>query len=430
MFTYERTQKSTLIERFSEAPKHLIIVTGPRQSGKTTVVQQALVEGGRPYFYVPVDQPDIDWGAPFPSIDAGGAIVRPEETAVPRGKQPDSEWLIRIWQWARDEADRSQKGFILALDEIQKIPAWPETVKGLWDMDRIEGRRMHVVLLGSAPLLMQQGLTESLAGRFETIRLSHWSYGEMAAAFDFDLEKFIFFGGYPGAAPLVSEQERWREYILGSLVQTTIERDVLALQRVDKPFLMKRLFELGSAYSGRELSYNKMLGPLQDAGNTTTLARYLDLMSRVGLITGLPKYAAQPARRVSTPKLMVFNTGLMSANSDYTFEQARADRTFWGRLVESAVGAHLLNSHKSPDQLYYWRDGQNEVDFVLARAERLIAIEVKSGSRRSVSRGFHEFEKRFANNVRSIRRIAIAAGEDSTQLAEFLATPVMEWIET
>ena len=428
MSIYERAQKATLLSRLDETPAWLIFITGPRQSGKTTLVQQALGAIDRPRLYLAIDAPEPNADPTFLSRDAMGAIIPSEESALPVGQQPDSEWLVRQWERARFEADRSNRGFVLALDEIQKIPNWSETVKGLWDADRIAGRPLHVVLLGSAPLLMQKGLTESLTGRFETIRLSHWSYSEMSAAFGFDLDQYIYFGGYPGAATLIAEEERWRGYVLGALVDTSIERDVLALQRVDKPILMRRLFELGAAYSGRELAYNKMLGQLQDAGNTTTLARYLDLMSRVGLIAGLQKYAAQPVRRGSTPKLNVLNTALMSASSDYTFQEARADRTYWGRLVESAVGAHLFNTRSFRTGLYYWRDGGDEVDFVLARAGRLAVIEAKSGRRRTAQTGFQKFEKRFGKGARSIRRIAV--DESGTQLAEFLATPASEWFES
>ena len=428
MSIFERAQKATLLSRLDETPSWLIFITGPRQSGKTTLVQQALGAIDRPRLYLAIDAPEPIADLTFLSRDARGAIIPSEESTLPVGRQPDSEWLVRQWERARFEADRSSRGFVLVLDEIQKIPNWSETIKGLWDADRLASRPLHVVLLGSAPLLMQKGLTESLTGRFETIRLSHWSYSEMSAAFGFDLDQYIYFGGYPGAAPLIAEEERWRAYVLGALVNTSIERDVLALQRVDKPILMKRLFELGAAYSGRELAYNKMLGQLQDAGNTTTLARYLDLMSRVGLIVGLQKYAAQPVRRGSTPKLNVLNTALMSASSDYTFQEARADRSYWGRLVESAVGAHLFNTRSSRTGLYYWRDGGDEVDFVLARAKHLAAIEVKSGRRRTVLKGLQEFEKRFKKSARSIRRIAV--GESGTQLAEFLATPASEWFES
>ena len=188
-------------------------------------------------------------------------------------------------------------------DEIQRVPRWSETVKGLWDADRAAERALHVVILGSSPLLMQSGLSESLAGRFESIRFTHWSFTEMADAFGIDLSAYLYFGGYPGAASLARDQDRWRDYVLRALVEPNIERDVLSMTRVDKPALLKRLFELGAGASGQILSYTKMLGELRDAGNTTTLARYLELLKGAGLLAGLPKYASRPHRRGSIPKL-------------------------------------------------------------------------------------------------------------------------------
>jgi len=198
----------------------------------------------------------------------------------------------------------SRRGGVLVLDEIQKIPGWSETVKRLWDEDSRRRVPLKVLLLGSAPLLVARGLSESLAGRFELLHLPHWSFAEMRTAFGWSVDKFIFYGGYPGAAPLVAEPTRWARYILDALVETSISRDVLLLTRVDKPALLRRLFELACRYSGQVLSYTKMLGQLQDAGNTTTLAHYLDLLAAAGMVTGLPKYAGDAARsRGSSPKL-------------------------------------------------------------------------------------------------------------------------------
>ena len=291
---------------------------------------------------------------------------------------------------------------------------------------RIDGSSgpLHVILLGSAPLLMQQGLSESLAGRYETVRLMHWSFTEMSAAFGFDLQRYVYFGGYPGGAPLIPEQSRWHAYIAEALVEPNIERDILAMQRVDKPALLKRLFQLGAEYSGQILSYNKMLGQLQDAGNTTTLARYMDLLSNAGLITGLTKYAAGAhRRRSSSPKLNVLNTALMAVASGYTFEEAKADRSYWGRLVESAVGAHLFNTGTPEHRLHYWRENGSEVDFVLTRGRRLVAFEVKSGVRKPRTSGLERFAERF--DVQA----TVVVGEGGLLLSEFLSTPAWEWFD-
>lgn len=389
----------------------MIAVFGPRQSGKTTLVEQALCQTDRPSRHVRVDEPDI------------GESSDSEPTLRPP-RAPDYEWLVRTWQQAREEADANPRGFVLVLDEIQALPQWSTVVKGLWDADRAENRPLHVVLLGSAPLRVQSGLTESLAGRFEPIRVTHWSFSEMADAFQFDLAEYVYFGGYPGAAPFIDEEARWRDYVLGAFVAPNIEKDILAMTRVDKPALLKQLFELGTAYSGQIVPYNKMLGQLQDAGNATTLARYVDLLSTAGLLVGIPKYARSMLRiRRSSPKLNVLNPGLMAAASTYTFEQAQADRTFWGRLVESAVGAHILNSASSYVRIHYWREEPHEVDFVLSRGPQTIAIEVKSGRGGRRLPGLEAFARKFPGAH------TMLVGEGGVPVGEFLAVPVDHWFD-
>ena len=326
---------------------------------------------------------------------------------------------------ARRQAWRSEGGFVLVLDEIQKLDRWSDAVKGLWDADRAEGCPLHVMILGSAPLVLQAGLNESLAGRFEPVRFTHWSYLEMSEAFDFDLNRYIYFGGYPGAASLTHDEERWSEYVKSTLIEPVIERDVLSMTRVNKPSLLKRLFDMGAHYSGQVLSYNKMAGQLQDAGNTTTLTRYLKLLSDAGLLTGLPKYTNRPvSAKASTPKLNVLNTALMSVASGYGFEEALSDRTFWGRLVESAVGAHLLNTASPVTEVKYWKDRHYEVDFVLQRGMRSVGIEVKSGRAPSVHPGLVEFEQRF----HPVRTLVVGTG--GIPLHEFLSLPADHWFDS
>ena len=388
MALFQRSHVTTLVRRLSEVPTRIVAVFGPRQTGKTTIVRQALRQVERNSRYLSVDEPEPP------------GLLGPDEVSFPQAihgeLSRDAEWLVGHWREARRLAERSNRGFVLVFDEIQKISNWSETVKGLWDADRARGCPLHVVILGSAPLLMQSGLNESLAGRFEPVDVAHWSFPEMSEAFGFSLEEYLYFGGYPGAAGLIRDQGRWRSYVLSGLVEPNIERDILSMTRVDKPALLKRLFDVGSAYSGQILSYNKLLGQLQDAGNTTTLARYLDLLSNAGLLTGLPKYASQQfRRRASSPKLNVLNTALMTAGSGYSFEEALADRTFWGRVVESAAGAHLYNTATRDIGLHYWRGRSREVDFVLQRGPRLVAFEVKSGPNQVDLSGMREFEAQF-----------------------------------
>jgi hypothetical protein len=366
--------------------------------GKTTLVTHVAEGIAAPHHYASADEPTL------------------------RGP----EWIEQQWEIARllaGDADQ-KRGALLVLDEVQKVPRWSETVKRLWDADTRARRSIQVVVLGSAPLLVQQGLEESLAGRFEILRLPHWTFAEMRAAFGWALDEFLFYGAYPGAAPLAAEPKRWSRYIRDSLIETTIARDVLLLSRVDKPALLRRLFELGCAYSGQSLSYTKMLGQLHDAGNTTTLAHYLELLAGAGMIVGLQKYAGTVVRqRGSSPKLQVLNTALMTAQAGTSFSEARADRGFWGRLVESAVGAHLANAAAGGAcELFYWRDKNREVDFVVRAGKQLTAIEVKSGRSRDALPGMAAFAEAFPK----ARKLLV--GGDGIAIEDFLSRRVEHWV--
>lgn len=378
---------STLIDRLAEAPARLQIVSGPRQVGKTTVVRQALDACDLPSHYATADDPTLR----------------------------DTSWLDEQWEEGRRLAGERRDGAVLAIDEIQKVNNWAEAVKRLWDEDRAAGTPLRVILLGSAALLIQHGLSESLTGRFEVIRAPHWSFAEMRDAFDFSLEQFIYFGGYPGAAGLVGEEERWASYVLDSIVETTISRDLLLLTRVDKPALLRGLFRLVCDYSSQIVSYQKLTGQLQDAGNTTTLAHYLDLLAGAGLAVGLEKYSPGKVRqRRSTPKLLTLNTALVSATSGRTFAESRESPEHWGRLVETAIGAHLWASRDPRTELLYWRNRGREVDFVLSRGDSMTAIEVKSGRRRDDLPGMSAFESAHGATKK------LLVGGDGTPLDAFL----------
>ncbi|MBX2928437.1 MAG: ATP-binding protein [Saprospiraceae bacterium] len=363
---YERTQLPLLVRRMQEKRRFIQVLAGPRQVGKTTIAQQLTGKLAMASHYAAAD-----------AVAMAGTV-----------------WIEQQWETARIR--QQQAGaleFMLIIDEIQKVPNWSETVKRLWDEDTHLGRNLKVILLGSSRLLLQQGLTESLAGRFELTYIGHWSFSEMQAAFGWDAERFVWYGGYPGAAELAEDEERWKRYILESLVETSISKDILMLTRVDKPALLRQVFELGCLFSGQVLSYNKMLGQLQDSGNTTTLATYLHLLGQAGLLSGLEKFTGSPvAARASSPKLQVHNTALLSIQRNETFAQIR-QQDVWGRWVESAIGAHLLNSALTYGyNLYYWRERSYEVDFVLEKRGKVIAIEVKSVASASKGAGMHTFQ--------------------------------------
>lgn len=418
---FERSQINTLRSRLSEQPRFMIVVAGPRQVGKTTMVRQALSEYRERSNFIAVDQAGPEAFDPF--NDTSSFSMAQSVAGAP----PTAEWLVRQWNQARANARNLSEGerYILAIDEIQKVPRWSEIVKGLWDADRAENLPLHIVLLGSSPWLMQKGLTESLAGRYEPIRMAHWSYGEMQAAFDFSLDEYIYFGGYPGSASLIREETRWRHYVRTALIQPNIEKDILQMTRVDKPALLKALFELGcGAYSGQIIAYDKLRGQLADAGNTTTLAHYLELLSMAGLLSGLSKFAMQAFRkRASSPKLNAHNTALISALAGYSFAEATADRSYWGRMVESTVGAHLINTASEDCEIQYWRESPLEVDFVLTNGRKILAIEVKSGAKYAAPKGLEVFTGKF-KDARSL-----IVGEGGVPLAEFLSHPADEWLE-
>lgn len=366
----ERVQKALLVKRMAEEPRRFIqVIAGPRQVGKTTLVRQFIDQCRIPVHFAAAD-------------------------LVPTFQ---SSWISQQWDAARLILDRPEVNeAVLVIDEIQKIGNWSETVKKEWDADSASQRNLKVIILGSSRLLLQQGLTESLAGRFEVIPLAHWSYLEMQQAFGFTPEQYVWFGGYPGAAALIDDEERWARYVSDSLVEASISKDILMLSRVDKPALMKRLFELGCSYSGQILSYTKMLGQLQDAGNTTTLAHYLNLLDTAGLLAGLEKFSNQAVRiRASSPKFQVYNMALQSAQQPLTFGQVRENPEMWGRWVESAIGAHLLNYARTGQlKLLYWRQGNHEVDFVLEYKNEVIGLEIKTGRSRALG-GMEIFRRLF-----------------------------------
>ena len=392
---FKRPIYNVTLERVSEPRRFMQVLSGPRQTGKTTLARQLIDCIKMPSHYASADDPTLK----------------------------STSWIEQQWEAARTKA-RTGKA-LLVLDEVQKIPGWSETVKRLWDEDSAEDLSLYVIVLGSSPILVQSGLTESLAGRFEVIPIMHWSFSEMREAFGWGIEQYIFYGGYPGSADLINEPRRWSHYIIDSLIETTVSRDILLMKRVDKPALLRRLFDLGCAYSGQVLSYQKMLGQLQDAGNTTTLAHYLNLLQGAGLLMGLPKYAGQIIRRrASSPKLQVLNTALMTAPSHLSQDEAKSDPEYWGRLVESAIGAALVNGLKGTQaELFYWSSRNREVDFVLQRGENLVAIEVKSNLRKTSLPGIEAFSKEF----RVKRKLLV--GAQGIPLQEFFVTPPEKWLD-
>lgn len=367
---YIRPIYSILESRISfEKVTTIQVLFGPRQVGKTTLSRQL--------------EANLGWPCHRASADAVGTA--------------STEWIGQQWERARLLPSDTSNGTLLILDEIQKIPQWSEYVKKYWDEDRAEGRNLRVLLLGSSPLLMQRGLTESLAGRFEIIPVTHWSFEEMNAAFAMTLDEFLIFGGYPGAFDFIKDSERWSQYVLDSLIETTLSRDIFLMTRIDKPALFRQLFELGCRYSGQILSLQKIQGQLQDAGNTSTLAGYLQTLEGARLLTGLSKFSKNQVRRkASSPKFQVFNNALLNAWVPPDLQRLKSDTEHWGRLVESAVGAHFLNhSYRGGYKVHYWNEGSAEIDFILEKADQIIALEVKSGRRTNNAKALSAFRKEY-----------------------------------
>ena len=369
MAEYIRAQYNILRERIYEPRKFIQILAGPRQVGKSTLVGQVLNDVTIPYTFENAD-----------GIDP-----------------KDTDWIRRIWESVRVTMQlHHDKEYLLVIDEVQKIDNWSEVVKKEWDDDTFHDRNIKVLLLGSSRVLLGKGLSESLAGRFEEIRMSHWSYLEMKECFGLTLDQYLFYGGYPGAAFLIQDEDRFQQYIQSAIIDATINKDILMDTPINKPALLRQTFELGAAYSGELLSLNKMLGSLQDAGNTATLAGYINLLGESGMLCGLQKFSIDTARRkASIPKLQVCNNALKMVYSPLTFTQALTDRKAWGRIFESGIGAYLVSQafiHRF--EIFYWRERNDEVDFVLRKKGAIVAIEVKSNAEKRTE-GLEKFRQLF-----------------------------------
>ena len=391
---YRRALVSTLIKRINEPRHFLQVVTGPRQTGKTTALTQALAETKLPYHFADADAAEV----------------------------ADRNWLRAQWEMARAltlDASKTGHAALLVIDEVQNISQWSRTVKALWDEDARAGRDLRVVISGSSTLLLQSGLSESLMGRFEVLRSPHWTFGECRKAFGYSLDDFLVFGGYPGAAALHNDLDRWRDYLNDAIIEATLSRDVLALESIRKPAVLRALFKLGVSFSAQELSYRKILGQLDDAGNTSTIAHYLDLLGRAGLLCGLQKYAPKELkRRSSSPRLLAYDPSLVVASKRIRPNDLLADPAQRGHIVESAVGAYLLGrSAAERFELFWWREGDLEVDYVLRRDDQLVALEVKSGRKKS-NKGLPEFILRYPGTR------ALTVGSPEAPIEAFLAGEV------
>lgn len=391
---YERKQLQTLRKRMAEPRRRMQIVMGPRQVGKSTLVGQFADSAD-----IPLDSFSADSINPF-----------------------DSTWIAACWQQARMRMDiNSEPEHILVIDEVQKIHGWSEQVKKEWDEDTRLHRNLKVILLGSSRLLIQRGLEESLSGRFETIKLGYWTWQEMRDAFGFTMDEYIYFGGFPGLAQDIHDEDRWRSLVEDSIILPALTRDILEIEEIRNPALLRQVFELACTESAKELSLTKMQGTM-NSGSVPTIKNYLDVLGKSMIVQPLLKYSPSPIReKQSVPKMQVFNNGFRNRYGTFSFDEARTDAAEWGRQVESAVGAHLVNRSVTDDfELYYWRnDKKQECDYVLRRGQALVAIEVKSGAADSVA-GFEKFRELYSDRITS----AFIVGPQALPLEEFFAIDV------
>lgn len=385
---YKRIQYEEVAKRIAESRSKIQVIVGPRQVGKSTLIGQVLQDSPIPYESYSADD-----------------VVGPVD-----------DWVHMVWETQRLRMEKDHESRrLLVIDEIQKANNWSEIVKAEWDLDTREKRNLSVVLLGSSRMLIEKGLTESLAGRFELIRLPHWTYKEMKECFGWSLSQYIYYGGYPGATQYIENDKRWRDYVKDSLIEPSISKDVLMDTKIMKPQLLRQLFELGSFYSGELLSLTKIAAQLQEVGNVTTLANYLHLLDECGLLCGLQKYAEDKARKYnSIPKFQVYNNALRNVYAEEDYDEVVTNPQLWGRFVESAVGAYLVSQASIIDyKVFYWREGNDEVDFILLRRGKKVAIEVKSG-RRTRNAGLPKFTATFKPHK------AFVVGSGGLSVEEFL----------
>ncbi|PIZ13311.1 MAG: hypothetical protein COY53_05455 [Elusimicrobia bacterium CG_4_10_14_0_8_um_filter_37_32] len=391
-----------LDKRLQGEPNLIQVVIGPRQVGKTTLVLQLYKKWSGPKHYKTADLPNT------PTID----------------------WITTQWEEARVLYRKKRNKTLLILDEVQKIPRWSEVVKQLFDEDKRTKRPIRVILLGSSSLLMQKGLTESLAGRFEIHRHTHWSFSECEEYFKMKINEYLYFGGYPGAIPLRNDESRWSKYIRDSLIETVLSKDVLLMSTITKPALLRQLLGVGLAHPAEIISYQKMLGQLQDAGNTTTIASYLKLLSNAFLLSPLEKYSGSRIKqRGSTPKILAWDNSLVTATRGISYKVALKDKALMGRLTENAIGVKLLAiTQETGGELFYWRDRDNEVDYVIQSGDRLIAIEVKSGSSPALLASLELFGRRYKRTKKTVilqtnNKIRDAGDIQYITIADFFRNP-------
>ncbi|MBC7464786.1 MAG: ATP-binding protein, partial [Bdellovibrio sp.] len=282
-----------------------------------------------------------------------------------------------------------------------------ETVKKLWDQQKRQKKtKIKILLLGSSSLEIQKNLSESLTGRFELIRAYHWSFEESKDIFKIKFSDYVKYGGYPGSYQFLSDKTRFSQFIKNSIIETVIDKDILKFQHVRSPALFRQTFDLLMSYPAQEISYTKLLGQLQDKGNTDLIKSFIRLFESAFLMKEIKKYSNKAyLEKSSSPKIVPLCNALVSEK----YKTDDPDMT--GRLYEALVGAELV---KCFGEVYYWRQASYEVDYVIEIGTRLYAIEVKSGRKKN-SKGLHLFREEFKK--------AQLVWIDSANIFDFLENP-------
>jgi predicted AAA+ superfamily ATPase len=350
----QRDFEKILLNRLKERPRFIQVLLGPRQVGKTSgvlnVLENNFSEKKYNYFLI-------------------------EESFY------EKDWFLNQIQKAIESNKK-----IIVLDEIQKLDHWSEAIKLIWDRLKHQKKQIHFVLLGSSSLKLTLGLSESLSGRFEMIPCYHWSYHESKHGFKLSFEQYHKMGGYPGSYPLIKDEHRFKSYIINSIFETSVQNDILRFAHVKKPALFRQTFQMICQFPAQVVSYNKLLGQLQDLGNVDQVKYYLDLYAQAYFINLIPKWTRSPLSRATSPKIIIGANVFpffLSENQNHTEE-------FLGHLFENLVGNQLCQAFET---VYYWAEGAFELDFIVLNKGTIYGIEVKSQRRKAKS--LIQFRKKF-----------------------------------
>ena len=379
MKTYLRKRQfEEIVKKLSRGPRFIQAIIGPRQTGKTTLALQLKKSWKGPCIYETADVPGAE----------------------------NRNWIMELNEAAVKESNDKKKESLLIIDEIQKIPGWSDALKYVYDKNERNRVRVRIIILGSSALLMQRGLTESLAGRFEVNRHSHWSFEECRDFYKFNLNDYIYYGGYPGAAKIRKDAKRWQAYIKDSIIETVIAKDVLLMNPVTKPALLRQAFALCLHHPAEIFSYQKMLGQLQDAGNTTTIAFYLRLMANAFFLVPVEKYSGNRVKQKgSSPKVISLDNSIINVVNNRNYGEVMRDLAYKGRLFENAVGSRLYwLAQEEGWEIFYWRERDFEVDYVLSKGDKIVAVEVKSGYPGKAQSALDVFARKYKN----VKKIVIS----------------------